>query len=95
MITSHTTVHEFDLDDLHFTSNVEYDLDYSTEPAEPYSWGGSRGVEAIAGVTIQTATIGNKVASRDELIEIVGLITVEEVETYLLGKAVQEMGYAL
>ena len=95
MITSHTRTYEFDEDNCYITSDLTFDLDYETVPAEPYSWGEGRGVEAMADATIITATIGRKLATRNELIDVVGIHAVEDCERLLVEETLEKEGYAL
>lgn len=59
----------------------QFDVDAETYPAEPTSWGASRGTETAYTVELYTWNFGGRVMSRDDLIQILSKAEVEKIET--------------
>ena len=55
--------------------------DYTEYPAEPYSWGGSRGMEREYEATIYSVMVGGLYLNRREMVRMIGRIAVLAIES--------------
>lgn len=75
-----TTSIEVELDD-GALADCLLDIEVETYPAEPYSWGGSRGTETDVSATLSSLEVEGDRMTRAQAIEVYGPAEVERIET--------------
>lgn len=72
----------FEVDGLVYLEDVSFSFEVETEtfPAEPYSWGGSRGEETeITGIDITGVQVGGLVLTEDQATKMFGPEAIERI----------------
>lgn len=67
------------------TGKAVFDVEAESYPAEPFSWGGFRGIEVDAHATLAAFVVGKLVLTRDQIVTLYG-----ERDVGLLEKAAAE-----
>lgn len=62
------------------TVEASFDIDAEEVQAEPYSWGGSRGMELCGTARLKFLPLGLKVLRRPDLVELIGEAEVSGLE---------------
>lgn len=74
-MTTHYLSKSFDVDGLVYIEDVSFSFEVKTEtfPAEPYSWGGSRGMETeISDINITGVQVGGLVLTEEQATKMFG-----------------------
>lgn len=77
-----SVTYSVDLDGHVYVEDVPcaFDLDVETCPAEPYSWGGSRGMETSVSAKLTGVTLGGLTLTRDQAVLMFGADAVSRAE---------------
>lgn len=75
-----TTSIEVELDD-GALADCLMDIEVETYPAEPYSWGGSRGTETDVSATLSSLEVEGDRMTRAKAVEVYGAAEVGRIET--------------
>ena len=66
-----------------------FEIETDTHPAEPYSWGGSRGSETDVSATLKSIDIDGSVMPRAKVIEVFGIKEIWRMETLAVERMVE------
>lgn len=83
MTTTRTsTSYALDLDGDVYIEDADcaFDVEITTSPAEPYSWGQSRGTETEVSATLTGVTLGKLTLTRDQAVLMFGEDAIERAE---------------
>lgn len=71
---------DIEIDGLYGDKQMHFNVECDTYPAEPYSWGGSRGTETSVTATFFMFMLGRKMVKRTDLVEMIGEAEVQALE---------------
>ena len=80
MLTTTTLTIEMDAEGFYFYGPAEFEIDQETYPAEPYSWGGSRGTETETDVKLMSVKTCKLSLNRSQITDAVGAEEIDRVE---------------
>ena len=91
-MTRISTSYALDLDGLIYVEDVpcEFDVEIEVSPAEPYSWGQSRGTETEITATLTAVKLGGWKASREIAVQIFGADAIERAESVAEDRVAEE-----
>lgn len=81
-MTRTSTTYALDLDGLIYVEDTEceFDVEIDVYPAEPYSWGQSRGTETEITATMTAVKLGGLTITRDQAVQMFGADAIERAE---------------
>lgn len=71
---------DLEIGDFYGETQMHFDVECASYPAEPYSWGGSRGTEMSVTATLAMFMLGLKIIKRPDLVEMIGEAEVRALE---------------
>lgn len=92
MIRRTSASYALDLDGDVYVEDVpcEFEIEIEVYPAEPYSWGQSRGTETDISAALTSVKLGGWKASREIAVQIFGAEAIERAESVAEDRVVEE-----
>lgn len=91
-MTRTSTSYALDLDGLIYVEDAEceFDVEIEVSPAEPYSWGQSRGTETEITASLTAVKLGGLTITRDQAVLMFGADAIERAESVAEDRVAEE-----